>query len=442
MKVFLPGADGEERLVAFTDVNDDGSISVASPVKVEETKKRLENPSWYWLDGAEVVDREGTGTAIVLARENIIRDELMHFVGSAAVGRWGHRVSLALYCKEWTDQTFVHLAAQEGSVQCLKFLLFSLGPAMCMRQDRFHQQARDFAIETDHEVCAKMLTFDIPSWLSEALDVIESSAEARVVEIGLWALWLRCCNIQVDLFVGEKMIDVLRKNLSLPQHALDELAQFLVSAPPDYECESYMKRVLELFVPAEILEEISQLSDGVYRAGVSMLEKVCTLECRGWPGERPFGPQCIVFATQQLRHLTKPVNWHICAECGGLATQLCSGCELTYFCSRDCSVRNWPHHRQECRDVRLVKECLESGMCTRTVTDKNFYPHRGRFECRACDILVARGGALCRSCALFCHEGHDGVQVQEKRNCKGKRMQWACMFCDCPETGCCQKGGK
>lgn len=39
---------------------------------------------------------------------------------------------------------------------------------------------------------------------------------------------------------------------------------------------------------------------------------------------------------------------HFCGECGGEAQKKCSKCEQTYYCSRDCQIKNWRAHKQIC----------------------------------------------------------------------------------------------
>lgn len=41
-------------------------------------------------------------------------------------------------------------------------------------------------------------------------------------------------------------------------------------------------------------------------------------------------------------------NSHFCAECCGPAEKKCSKCEQTFYCSRDCQVKNWHNHKQVC----------------------------------------------------------------------------------------------
>ena len=460
MKITGRGENGEEKVLAHVDLAEDGSMTVFYDDDVSKVTEEFQNPSWFanplWYDLTWRNKEDGTetsATCVVLAMQYVTCDNLEEFHKMAVVGRFGHRVNLALHVGEWCGETFVHLAAQAGAKRCLKFLLFCLGPVMCTRQDGFHRRALDDAIREGKEACEKLLTFDIPIWLSEALDVIDT-AESRIAEVGIVAIWLRCCNIQVDVAVGAKLVDSLRKNLVLQPQAIDDLAHFLVSAHPDYEPELYLTTALlpllvspgkvddcfrELFkLQVEYAREACEKLDDTGLARVEVPESMDIFE----GGFRQFfGPKWIAFARHQLRVLTqKRANWHTCAHCGALAMQLCSGCELFFYCSRDCSVRNWPFHRKDCRSVRLVAQCLESGKCTRTVTGTTSFPHRSAFECRDCDILVSTGGALCGTCASACHAGHKGVQ--KLQNPEGKRRHWTPLFCDCPETGCCKMGGK
>lgn len=39
---------------------------------------------------------------------------------------------------------------------------------------------------------------------------------------------------------------------------------------------------------------------------------------------------------------------HYCAECCDLAYKKCSNCETSYYCSRNCQVKNWPIHKNIC----------------------------------------------------------------------------------------------
>lgn len=39
---------------------------------------------------------------------------------------------------------------------------------------------------------------------------------------------------------------------------------------------------------------------------------------------------------------------HYCVECCTLAFKKCSKCEQSYYCSRECQIKNWPLHKQIC----------------------------------------------------------------------------------------------
>lgn len=39
---------------------------------------------------------------------------------------------------------------------------------------------------------------------------------------------------------------------------------------------------------------------------------------------------------------------HYCAECCTLSYKKCSKCEQSYYCSRECQIKNWPKHKQFC----------------------------------------------------------------------------------------------
>lgn len=42
-------------------------------------------------------------------------------------------------------------------------------------------------------------------------------------------------------------------------------------------------------------------------------------------------------------------NRNVCGQCGINAIQKCSSCEEVYYCTRECQVKNWPHHKTICR---------------------------------------------------------------------------------------------
>lgn len=44
----------------------------------------------------------------------------------------------------------------------------------------------------------------------------------------------------------------------------------------------------------------------------------------------------------------KPNNGHFCVECCASAFKKCSKCEQSYYCSRECQIKNWPTHKRIC----------------------------------------------------------------------------------------------
>lgn len=40
---------------------------------------------------------------------------------------------------------------------------------------------------------------------------------------------------------------------------------------------------------------------------------------------------------------------HYCAECCVVAFKKCSNCQRSYYCSRECQIKNWPLHKNICR---------------------------------------------------------------------------------------------
>lgn len=40
---------------------------------------------------------------------------------------------------------------------------------------------------------------------------------------------------------------------------------------------------------------------------------------------------------------------HYCAECSVVAFKKCSNCQRSYYCSRECQIKNWPLHKNICR---------------------------------------------------------------------------------------------
>lgn len=40
---------------------------------------------------------------------------------------------------------------------------------------------------------------------------------------------------------------------------------------------------------------------------------------------------------------------NVCGQCGIDASQKCSNCEQVYYCTRECQVKNWLHHKTICR---------------------------------------------------------------------------------------------
>lgn len=45
-------------------------------------------------------------------------------------------------------------------------------------------------------------------------------------------------------------------------------------------------------------------------------------------------------------------NEHRCAQCSTPAIKKCSSCELSYYCSRECQVKNWPIHKTICQNTK------------------------------------------------------------------------------------------
>lgn len=45
----------------------------------------------------------------------------------------------------------------------------------------------------------------------------------------------------------------------------------------------------------------------------------------------------------------KSSNRNVCGHCGIDAIQKCSSCEEVFYCTRECQVKNWPHHKTICR---------------------------------------------------------------------------------------------
>jgi len=48
-----------------------------------------------------------------------------------------------------------------------------------------------------------------------------------------------------------------------------------------------------------------------------------------------------------------------CGECGKLATQRCSKCKNSWYCSRDCQLRQWKKHKPVCALFTMNKESEE-----------------------------------------------------------------------------------
>ncbi|XP_058461475.1 zinc finger MYND domain-containing protein 10 homolog [Malaya genurostris] len=43
-----------------------------------------------------------------------------------------------------------------------------------------------------------------------------------------------------------------------------------------------------------------------------------------------------------------------CLTCKKIADKRCSKCESVYYCSRDCQVKHWPHHKELCHQLKAL----------------------------------------------------------------------------------------
>lgn len=46
-------------------------------------------------------------------------------------------------------------------------------------------------------------------------------------------------------------------------------------------------------------------------------------------------------------------NRNVCGQCGIDASQKCSNCEQVFYCTRECQVKDWPHHKTICRSKKI-----------------------------------------------------------------------------------------
>ena len=51
---------------------------------------------------------------------------------------------------------------------------------------------------------------------------------------------------------------------------------------------------------------------------------------------------------EELKKININKIFKACIECKARAKFICDGCKLIRYCSRDCQIENWEHHRNIC----------------------------------------------------------------------------------------------
>ncbi|PVH68445.1 hypothetical protein DL98DRAFT_578808 [Cadophora sp. DSE1049] len=46
----------------------------------------------------------------------------------------------------------------------------------------------------------------------------------------------------------------------------------------------------------------------------------------------------------------------LCQNCGKTGLQVCNGCRNTWYCSKECQVKQWPGHKKDCKRAQKERE--------------------------------------------------------------------------------------
>ena len=65
---------------------------------------------------------------------------------------------------------------------------------------------------------------------------------------------------------------------------------------------------------------------------------------------------------------------HVCVVCREVAEKKCERCRFVSYCSRDCQVKDWPTHKQSCKDLKDNKASLLEMLDDSATTRANIAP--------------------------------------------------------------------
>lgn len=248
----------------------------------------------------------------------------------------------------------------------------------------------------------------ILSFIADKIDILPVSVARRMVvthdvpclfsEVLHCQPWIRNIN-GVEKFIDDKWIPITEidviKVTKIEAHVWFCLRQLLISkeAMRFYEINEFRQRELakcQQFISISLLDQLPPLADLKHRlctltitgstekTRIVILEEVPEIKNRIVENAKKIGymkiaethrkrfynlkPSELVDMAKRLSSTynvelfekledtknEKPNEANYCAECCTLAIKKCSKCQQSYYCSRECQIKNWPIHKQIC----------------------------------------------------------------------------------------------